>query len=52
MTDQHWGFVAAAYAITALVIGGMALRILLDYRSLKQALRKMADANPSRDYVP
>ena len=52
MTNPHWGFIAAAYVITALVIGGTTLKILLDYRGLKQALGKMAGANLSRDDLP
>jgi hypothetical protein len=42
MSDSHWGFIIAAYILTACVIGGMVLKILLDYRGLKQALDKMA----------
>jgi Heme exporter protein D (CcmD) len=42
MSDSHWGFIIVAYIVTACVIGGMVLKILLDYRGLKQALDKMA----------
>jgi heme exporter protein CcmD len=49
MTDSHWGFILAAYAVTALVIGGMTLKILLDYRRLQQELGTMAGAKIARD---
>lgn len=52
MSDPHWGFIVAAYVVTALVIGGMTLKIALDYRALKLALSKMAGANATRDDVP
>jgi len=52
MSDPHWGFIIAAYVIAALVIGGMALKIVLDYRNLKQALGKIASTNSTRDDVP
>ena len=41
MSDPRWGYILAAYLVTALVIGGVILKILLDYRSLKQALGRM-----------
>jgi Heme exporter protein D (CcmD) len=52
MSDSHWGFIIAAYAIAALVIGGVTLKILLDYRGLKQALGKLAGTNSRRDDIP
>ena len=51
MSDPHVGFIVAAYAVTALVIGGTTLKILLDYRNLKQALSKLAGTNLNRDDV-
>jgi heme exporter protein CcmD len=48
MSEPHWGFIVAAYVITALVVGGMTLKIALDYRALKRALSKMAGANATR----
>jgi hypothetical protein len=44
MSDSHWGFILAAYVVTACITGGMTLKILLDYRGLKRALDKMAGA--------
>jgi hypothetical protein len=44
MSDSHWAFIIVAYIVTGCVIGGMTLKILLDYRGLKQALDKMAGA--------
>jgi hypothetical protein len=49
MSDSHWGFILAAYLISTLVIGGMTLKILLDYRSLKQALGRMVGTSLDRD---
>jgi hypothetical protein len=49
MTDPHWGYIVAAYLLAALVIGGMTVKILLDYRSLKQALGRMIGTTPDRD---
>lgn len=37
---EHASFVVAAYAIAFLTIGGMALRILLDYRRLRAELAR------------
>ena len=52
MSDPHWGFIAAAYLITALAIGGITLKILLDYRNVRRALGRMAGTFPTRDDVP
>jgi hypothetical protein len=41
MSDPHWGYIIAAYAVAALVIGGMSLKIWLDYRGLSRALVRM-----------
>jgi heme exporter protein CcmD len=49
MTESHWGFILAAYAVTALVIGGMAVKILLDYRRLQQELGTMTGAKIAGD---
>ena len=35
MTADHWGFVAAAYAVAALALGGYWRRLLLLERGLK-----------------
>jgi heme exporter protein D len=51
MSDSHWGFIVAAYVVTAIVIGGMTLKILLDYRALKRALGRMAAADAGRDDI-
>jgi hypothetical protein len=52
MSDPLWGFIVAAYVIAALVIGGMTVKVVMDYRSLKLALSKMAGASPTRHDVP
>lgn len=41
MSDLHATFIFASYAITALVIGGMIVWTLLDYRNLRRALDKL-----------
>ena len=45
MTDLHATFIFASYAISALVIGGMIVWTLLDYRNLRRALDKLPKAN-------
>jgi heme exporter protein CcmD len=40
----HFGFVAAAYAIAALVVAGMVIAILADYRAQSRALRALEQA--------
>jgi heme exporter protein CcmD len=42
VNDPHFGFVAAAYCLGFLIIAGMILSILIDYRSLKRALEKFS----------
>jgi hypothetical protein len=49
MTDSHWGFILAAYLVAACVLGGMSLKIVLDYRGLKQGLDKMTRTAAARD---
>ena len=51
MSDSHWAFIVAAYVLTAIVIGGMTLKILLDYRGLKRALGRMIGADTGRDDI-
>jgi len=38
--DPNFGFVIAAYLLGFLVLGGMILAVVSDYRSLKRALSK------------
>ena len=46
MSDPHFSFIFASYAITALVIGGVIERgRILDYRRLRSALARL----PRRD---
>ncbi len=37
----HIGFVIAAYSIAFVVIGGMVIGTLVDYRSLKKSLERV-----------
>jgi hypothetical protein len=52
MSESYWGYITAAYTIAALAIGGMTVKILLEYRSLKQGLGKLAGTNTRRDDIP
>ncbi len=38
--SEHAGFVALAYGVAVLTIGGMAARIIFEYRRLKAALSR------------
>ena len=39
--DPHFGFVVAAYALALVIVAGMIVTILADYRRLKQALASL-----------
>jgi heme exporter protein CcmD len=41
MTDPHIGFVVAAYAVAAVVLIGMVVAVVADYRSQRRALRRL-----------
>ena len=47
MPDPHTGFVATAFALGLIVIGGMALGILLDHRRLRRDLDRLARELPA-----
>ncbi len=40
---DYSGFIFAAYGFAALVVGALALKITLDYRSLRKALARFGD---------
>lgn len=40
--DPHFGFVVAAYAFALVIVAGMIVTILADYRRLKQALSSLS----------
>ena len=42
--NEHASFVVIAYAISFLTIGGVALRIVLDYRRLGEALARFNES--------
>ncbi|MGO8800548.1 MAG: heme exporter protein CcmD [Roseiarcus sp.] len=48
----HFGFVAAAYALAALVIFGMIAAVLGDYRAQTRALRRLEQAQRRRRGEP
>lgn len=45
----HFGFVVVAYAFAALVVAGMVVSILWDYRTLSAALRRLEAARGERE---
>jgi heme exporter protein D len=47
--NEHGTFVALAYSIAFLTIGGMAARILLDYRRLKASLARFGAKGQRED---
>ncbi len=40
--DPHLGFIIAAYALALVIVAGMVVTILADYRNLKQALASLS----------
>ncbi len=48
----HFGFVAAAYAIAAVVIVAMIAAVLIDYRAQSHALRRLEQARGRRSCEP
>ena len=38
LSEAHWGFVVAAYAITAVVLVGLTLAIAIDFRRQRRVL--------------
>jgi heme exporter protein CcmD len=48
MSDQHWLFVALAYGVTIVAIGGIAGNIILDYRRLRTELARFDGAAQQR----
>jgi heme exporter protein D len=47
--SEHGSFVAIAYAIAFLTIGGMAARIILDYRRLRAELSRFGEQGRRED---
>lgn len=45
---SHWTYVALAYAVAFVTIGGVAARIIFDYRALRAALARFG-AKGARD---
>lgn len=41
MNEQHWSYIAFAYAVTFVTVGAVALRIVLDYRRLRDELARL-----------
>ncbi len=51
MSDQHFTFIFASYALTALVIGGMIAWTIIDHRRLRSALDKLPGRNQESDQL-
>jgi heme exporter protein D len=47
--NDHAFFVVLSYGVAFLVIGGMALRIVLDYRRLREELARLGAAASDRE---
>jgi heme exporter protein D len=45
---QHAGFILASYAVTALVIGALVLRAILDHRAQVRALADLESRGVAR----
>jgi heme exporter protein CcmD len=51
--DPHLGFIIAAYALAFVIVAGMVVTILADYRNLKQALASLSgetSKDPLQDF--
>ena len=51
--DPHLGFIIAAYALALVIVAGMVVTILADYRNLKQALASLSgetSKDPLQDF--
>lgn len=42
MGEPHFGFIIAAYAVTAVVIAATIVAVALDYRAQKQAVARLS----------
>ena len=47
MNSAHFGFIFAAYAVTAAAVLGMIGAVVLDHRALLRALARMAARTPA-----
>jgi heme exporter protein CcmD len=45
MSDPHFAFIFASYAITALVVGGLIVWTLVDHRRLRAKLDRLPSRN-------
>jgi heme exporter protein CcmD len=51
LSDQHFGFVVAAYVLGAVIVAAMIIAIFLDYSALKRALSRFPGRG-ERDEAP
>jgi heme exporter protein CcmD len=42
MNSAHFGFIFAAYAVTAAIVVGMIGAVIMDHRALQRALARLA----------
>ncbi len=48
MNEEHWGYIVLAYGITAVVVLGLVLRTLFDYRRLRAQLSRLENKGADR----
>jgi heme exporter protein D len=51
-TANHMGFIVAAYAVTAIVIGALIAWVMLDYRTQQRTLAELDKRGVSRRSAP
>jgi heme exporter protein CcmD len=47
--DSHIGFIVAAYAVAAVVIGTMIIALLSEYRTLRRQLQRFGERGIDRE---
>jgi heme exporter protein CcmD len=49
MNEAHWGYISLAYGITGVVVLGLILRIVFDYRRLRAELANLERNGSNKD---
>jgi heme exporter protein D len=49
MSEDHWGYVLLAYAVTGVTVGVLILRILLEHRRLAAELARLEKTGAGQD---
>ncbi len=50
--DEHFGFIVAAFAVTALILAGTIAAVLLDHRAQKRAVARLSGVTEHRSIGP